>query len=157
MNRISGSCLGVNNFHFATFDFPTPLLPKIHIFYCNAWLCTQIIKIFRNVGNCSTVDAVWHPRISEVSIFTFETTKWLSTNSVLRVNNNRRCWPLDLDVRWRKYSPHIPHILVCLSKFKMPPPGSNPGGGEIFRTCPDRSWDAPSLLHNGFRVFPGGK
>ena len=28
-----------------------------------------------------------------------------------------------------------------------------PLGGEIFRTCPDR----PGLLHNGYRVFPGGK
>ena len=34
---------------------------------------------------------------------------------------------------------------------------SNPGGGEIFRTCPDRPWDPPSLLYNGYRVFPGGK
>ena len=25
-------------------------------------------------------------------------------------------------------------------------PGSNPGGGEIFRTCPDQPWDPPSLL-----------
>ena len=30
-------------------------------------------------------------------------------------------------------------------------------GGEIFRTCPDRPWDPPSLLYNGYRVFPGGK
>ena len=37
-------------------------------------------------------------------------------------------------------------------------PGSNPGGGsEIFRTCPDRPWGPPSLLYNGYRVFPGGK
>ena len=35
--------------------------------------------------------------------------------------------------------------------------GSNPGGGEILRTCPDRPWDSPSLLYNGYRVFPGGK
>jgi hypothetical protein len=33
---------------------------------------------------------------------------------------------------------------------------SNPGGGEIFRTCPDRPWGPPSLLYNGYRVFPGG-
>jgi hypothetical protein len=32
--------------------------------------------------------------------------------------------------------------------------GSNSGGGEIFRTRPDRP---PSLLYNGYRVFPGGK
>ena len=35
--------------------------------------------------------------------------------------------------------------------------GSNPGGGEIFCTCPDRPWSPPSLLYNGYRVFPGGK
>jgi hypothetical protein len=33
----------------------------------------------------------------------------------------------------------------------------NPGGGEIFRTCPDGPWVPPSLLYNGYRVFPGGK
>ena len=35
--------------------------------------------------------------------------------------------------------------------------GSNPDGGEIFRTCPDRIWGPRSLLYNGHRVFPGGK
>jgi hypothetical protein len=35
--------------------------------------------------------------------------------------------------------------------------GSNPGGGEIFRTRSDRPWGPPNLLYNGFRVFPGGK
>jgi len=35
--------------------------------------------------------------------------------------------------------------------------GWNPGGGEIFRTCPDQPWVPPSLLYNGYRVFPGGK
>jgi hypothetical protein len=35
--------------------------------------------------------------------------------------------------------------------------GSNPGGGEIFRTRPDRPWGPPSHLYNGYRVFPGGK
>ena len=36
-------------------------------------------------------------------------------------------------------------------------PGSNPGGGEISLTCPDRLWGPPSLLYNGYRVFPGVK
>ena len=35
--------------------------------------------------------------------------------------------------------------------------GSNPGVGQIFRTRPDRPWGPPSLLYNGYRVFPGGK
>ena len=34
--------------------------------------------------------------------------------------------------------------------------GSNPGGGEIFRTCPDWPQGPPSLLCNGYWVFPGG-
>ena len=32
-----------------------------------------------------------------------------------------------------------------------------PVGGVIFRTCPDRPWNPPSLLYNGYRVFSGGK
>jgi hypothetical protein len=32
--------------------------------------------------------------------------------------------------------------------------GPNPGKGEIFHTRPYRPWGPPSLLYNGFRVFP---
>jgi hypothetical protein len=35
--------------------------------------------------------------------------------------------------------------------------GSNSGGGEIFRTCPDRPWGPSSLLYNGYRFFPANK
>ena len=35
--------------------------------------------------------------------------------------------------------------------------GSNRGGGEIFRTFPDRHWGPPNLIYNGYRVIPGGK
>jgi hypothetical protein len=35
--------------------------------------------------------------------------------------------------------------------------GSNPSGGEIFDTCPDRPWGPPSRLYNGYRVTSGGK
>jgi hypothetical protein len=35
--------------------------------------------------------------------------------------------------------------------------GSNPGGGEIFRTCPHPLWGPHSLPYNEYRVFPGGK
>jgi hypothetical protein len=35
--------------------------------------------------------------------------------------------------------------------------GLNPGGGEIFRTRPDGPWGPPSLLYNGYRVFPREK
>jgi hypothetical protein len=44
--------------------------------------------------------------------------------------------------------------------YGMDGPGiekKNPGGAQIFRTRPDRPWGPPSLLYNGYRVFPGGK
>jgi hypothetical protein len=55
--------------------------------------------------------------------------------------------------------------LVCTSRFLLAIHtylntvlyNSNPGGGEIFRTRPDRRWGPPSLLYNGYRVFPEGK
>jgi hypothetical protein len=28
--------------------------------------------------------------------------------------------------------------------------------GRDFPTCPDRPWGPPSLLYNGYRIFPGG-
>ena len=41
--------------------------------------------------------------------------------------------------------------------YGLDSPGSNPGGGKIFRTCPDWPWGPPNLLNNGYRVFPGCK
>jgi len=29
--------------------------------------------------------------------------------------------------------------------------------GKIFRTFPDRPWGPPSLVYNGYQVFPEGK
>jgi hypothetical protein len=43
------------------------------------------------------------------------------------------------------------------TRYGLDGPGSNLGGGEIFRTRPDRPWETTSLLFNGYRVFPGGK
>jgi hypothetical protein len=36
-------------------------------------------------------------------------------------------------------------------------PGIESRWGEILRTCPDRPWGPPSLLYNGYRVFPWGR
>jgi hypothetical protein len=43
------------------------------------------------------------------------------------------------------------------SKEKNEAGKKNPGGGEIFRSRPDRPWGPPILLYNGYRVIPGGK
>ena len=41
--------------------------------------------------------------------------------------------------------------------YGLDSPGIESRWGEIFRTCPDRPWGPPSLLYNGYRIFPGGK
>jgi hypothetical protein len=40
--------------------------------------------------------------------------------------------------------------------YRLDDPGIESWWGEIFR-CPDWPWGPPSLLYNGYRVFPGGK
>jgi hypothetical protein len=35
--------------------------------------------------------------------------------------------------------------------------GSDPCGGKIFRTRPDRPWGTPNFLYDGYRIFPGDK
>jgi len=48
-------------------------------------------------------------------------------------------------------------VVGIATGYGLDGPGSNPGEGKIFRTCPDRPWGPPSLLYNGYWVFPGGK
>jgi hypothetical protein len=36
-------------------------------------------------------------------------------------------------------------------------PGIESRWSANFRTRPDRPWGPPSLVYNGYRVFPGGK
>ena len=43
------------------------------------------------------------------------------------------------------------------TRYGLEGPGIESRRGEIFRTYPDRLWGPPSLLYNGYRVFPGGK
>ena len=46
----------------------------------------------------------------------------------------------------------------CIAtEYGLDGPGSNPGGDEIFHTCPDQPWGPPSLLYNDYQVFPGGR
>ena len=43
------------------------------------------------------------------------------------------------------------------TRYGLDGPGIEPWGEEIFRTRPDRPWGPPSLLYNGYRVFPRDK
>jgi hypothetical protein len=47
-------------------------------------------------------------------------------------------------------------LVGIATDYGLEGPGIESRWGEIFR-CPDRPWGPPSLLYNGYRVFPGGK
>jgi hypothetical protein len=51
----------------------------------------------------------------------------------------------------RKCSRHSDWLRAGWSRDRIPV------GGEIFRTPPDQTRGPPSLLYNGYRVFPRGK
>jgi hypothetical protein len=59
---------------------------------------------------------------------------------------------LDLQTRWTVIAQSVQRLATGWTVRC-----SNPGGGEIFRTCPDRPLGPPSLLYHEYRVFPGGK
>jgi len=48
-------------------------------------------------------------------------------------------------------------VVGIATAYGLDGPGIESQWGEIFRTSPDRPWGPPSLLYNGYRVFPGGK
>jgi hypothetical protein len=39
-------------------------------------------------------------------------------------------------------------------RYRLGGPVIESGEGKIFRTRPDRPWVPPSLLYNGYRIFP---
>jgi hypothetical protein len=43
-----------------------------------------------------------------------------------------------------------------MTGYRLDGPGIESQWGEIFRTPPEQPWGPPSLLYNGYRVFPGG-
>jgi len=47
-------------------------------------------------------------------------------------------------------------VAQIVTHYGLDGPGSNPGGARI-SARPDRPWGPPSLVYNGYRVFPGGK
>ena len=48
-------------------------------------------------------------------------------------------------------------VVGIATAYGLDGPGIESRWGEIFRASPDRPWGPPSLLYNGYRVFPGGK
>jgi len=65
---------------------------------------------------------------------------------------------LSIHISWFVFERFL--VKFCIGNFyenQLMVRGSNPSGGEIFHTCPDRPWGPPRLLYNGYRVLPGGK
>jgi hypothetical protein len=48
-------------------------------------------------------------------------------------------------------------VVGIATAYGLDGPGIESRCDEILRTCPDRPWGPPSLLYNGYQVFPGGK
>jgi len=48
-------------------------------------------------------------------------------------------------------------VVGIATAYGLDGPGIEFRWGETFRTSPDRPCGPPSLLYNGYRVFPGGK
>ena len=49
-------------------------------------------------------------------------------------------------------------VVGIATGYRLDGPGiESRWGGEIFCTCPDRPWGPPSLLYNGYWVFPRSK
>jgi hypothetical protein len=64
--------------------------------------------------------------------------------------------PRNREIKFRVFTGLAQSVQRLATGWKVR--GSNPGGGEIFRTRPDRHWGPLTLLYNGYRVsFPGVK
>jgi hypothetical protein len=48
-------------------------------------------------------------------------------------------------------------VVGIATHYGLEGPGIESRWGKIFHTYPDRLQGPPSLLYNGYRVFPGGK
>jgi len=133
------------------------------------WTCYTVIKghvvsymkpLTRNVKLAVTRRSRLVLRQPIISISARQSISRLASNTVHRV----RLWNL-ASTRSMYLSPHhsislkciyLFHFLLCSSLSRLATGwtvrGSNFGGGEIFRICPDRPWDPPSLWYKGYWV-----
>jgi hypothetical protein len=100
-----------------------------------------------------------------------DTVRWIDGNTCVRIT---LCWELwacnEMLPPWcpltalllpsrQMFVPfaYLCTVLWCMFVSDENKNKNNPGGGEIFRTRPDRPWGPPILLYSGYRVFLGGK
>jgi hypothetical protein len=75
-------------------------------------------------------------------------------------SNTRQCSHLmDSFCAAELYQPYLSAdgVVGIATRYGLEGPGIESQWGEIFRTYPGRLRGPPSLLYNGYRLFPGGK
>ena len=111
-----------------------------HVAYtCVEWNATLPVEppaAYTSIGTVGSIMSVWLHR-----------SEWLS--------QDKFAWNYIFETFTKICGQDI--LVGIATRYGLDGPGSNPGRGEIFRACPDQPWGPPSLLYNGYRVFPGGK
>jgi len=81
--------------------------------------------------------------------------------AIFKVRIPNACWPT-----WPCLPSYLLHLPTSVSRIAQSVlrfatgwtfRESNPCWSAIFRACPNRPWDPPILLYNGYRIFPGVK
>ena len=106
---------------------------------------------FRPVIKPTSIFRLKHSKKTSVSHFEVSATTALSTRHNIVEHFKIQQFSIYRQTKGRDSS------VVIATHYWLDGLGSNPGGGEIFRTRRDRPCDPPSLLYSGYRVFPRGK
>jgi len=115
-----------------------------HFNYAKTWVRFVVAGDIKSPHGKEMVSGCWDSRVGiNIMRTRHNVTLWLRCLSWLYEAYVRFCGPGS--------------VVDIAARYGLVTGWSNPGGGEIFRTCPDRPWGPPSLLYKGYRVFPGGK
>jgi hypothetical protein len=111
------------------------ILPTLHLFIWEKW--SWIMRGLRNASLARNATALYN-YVSPVD-----------TRGLVHIH---------VVFKWNKVEWCGPGSSVSIATgYGLDGPGiESRCGGEIFHTCPDRPCGPPSLLYNGYRVFPGG-
>jgi hypothetical protein len=92
-----------------------------------------------------------------MNIYAFHSNLTLLPGCVVSKNNVQRFWVIPQLCITTLKSRELDSSVGIATRYGLEGPGIESRWGEIFRTYPDWLRGPPSLLYNGYRVFPGGK
>ena len=107
----------------------------------------------KRLSHCK-LDKTSRTVLSSTNTYENSLTDLNSANNCVRVQTVKL--RLVVQTLYPAFEPKYPHTCSWLATG-WTVPGSNPSGGKIFRTCPDRPWVPRSLLYNRYGVILGGK